>query len=115
MLPPINPDKHLQSIMDAILPPRSVFSKKNRILEIIFNIVRKTEHKGQTWLERASTVPATRLDLLALEEKFETELQQKKAKTFGICPIRRQIYDEIFGMTRKVSLNFDVLRPIILC
>ncbi|KAI1723368.1 axonemal dynein light chain domain-containing protein [Ditylenchus destructor] len=88
MLPPINPDKHLQSIMDAILPPR------------------KTEHKGQTWLERASTVPATRLDLLALEEKFETELQQKKAKTFGICPIRRQIYDEIFDeLIRQVTIN----------
>uniref|UniRef100_A0A915DPR0 Uncharacterized protein n=1 Tax=Ditylenchus dipsaci TaxID=166011 RepID=A0A915DPR0_9BILA len=67
-LPPINPDKHLQNIMDCILPPS--------------------------------------LDLLALEDKFETELQTRKAKTFGICPIRRQIYDQLFDeLIRQVTIN----------
>lgn len=68
---------------------------------------RISEHKGENWLERASTVPATRLDILALEEKLESELKNRKAKTFGVCPIRREIYDDLFGT------NFHIFNYII--
>ncbi|KAI6172856.1 Dyla-1 [Aphelenchoides besseyi] len=78
-LPPIEPEKQLRCIMDCILPPR------------------KREIDGKSWLERASTVPSTRFDLLGLQQKFENELKISRSKSFGICPLRRRIYDEMFG------------------
>jgi hypothetical protein len=67
---------------------------------------RKREIDGKSWLERASTVPSTRLDILGLQQRFETELNVTHAKSFGICPIRRRIYDELFG---KLLFFFNFL------
>ncbi|KAI6230641.1 Dyla-1 [Aphelenchoides fujianensis] len=87
-LPPIEPEKQLRAIMDCILPPR------------------KREIDGRSWLERASTVPSTRFDILGLQQKFENELKVARAKPFGICPIRRRIYDEMFDeLIRQVTIN----------
>ena len=58
---------------------------------------RKFEIDGKFWIERVSTVPSTRLDLIALQEKFENCLKLNGAKPFGVCPIRRRIYDQLFG------------------
>uniref|UniRef100_A0A914DA54 Uncharacterized protein n=1 Tax=Acrobeloides nanus TaxID=290746 RepID=A0A914DA54_9BILA len=72
--------------MDAILPPR------------------KFEIDGKFWIERVSTVPSTRLDLLALQEKFENCLKLNGAKPFGVCPIRRRIYDQLFAYGIRKAL-----------
>ncbi|KAI6192307.1 Dyla-1 [Aphelenchoides bicaudatus] len=87
-LPPIEPEKQLRFIMDCVIVPR------------------KREIDGKSWLERASTVPSTRLDILGLQQRFETELNVSHAKSFGICPIRRRIYDELFDeLIRQVTIN----------
>ncbi|KAE9553465.1 hypothetical protein FO519_003337 [Halicephalobus sp. NKZ332] len=87
-LPPIDPEKQLQRILDCVLPPR------------------KIEERGQFFIQRASAAPTTRLDLVALHEKFEASLQTERAKAFGICPIRRRIYDELFDeIIRQVTIN----------
>ncbi|KAI6221909.1 Dyla-1 [Aphelenchoides fujianensis] len=66
----------------------------------------KREIDGRSWLERASTVPSTRFDILGLQQKFENELKVARAKPFGICPIRRRIYDEMFDeLIRQVTIN----------
>ncbi|VDK18212.1 unnamed protein product [Anisakis simplex] len=85
---PIDPEKQLQKILDCILPPR----------------VYKSE--GKIWRERTSTVPVTRHDLLEIQERFEAELLSRKAKPFGICPIRRDVYDQLFDeLIRQVTVN----------
>ncbi|CAD5230383.1 unnamed protein product [Bursaphelenchus okinawaensis] len=87
-LPPIEPDKQLRCIMDCIIPPRY------------------RDMDGKSWMERASTVPATRFDMVGLQEKFDAELKARHAKSFGICPIRRKIYDELFDeIIRQVTIN----------
>jgi hypothetical protein len=96
-LPPIEPEKQLRRIMDCILPPR------------------KREIDGQSWMERASTVPCTRFDILGLQQRFENELHVSHAKPFGICPIRRRIYDELFGECLeggKKAKNFSGLTSL---
>ncbi|KHN85982.1 28 kDa inner dynein arm light chain, axonemal [Toxocara canis] len=87
-LPPIDPEVQLQNIIDCILPPRVY------------------ESEGKIWRERTSTVPATRHDVAETQERFELELRNRKAKPFGICPIRRDIYDQLFDeLIRQVSVN----------
>ncbi|TKR59297.1 hypothetical protein L596_028989 [Steinernema carpocapsae] len=84
----VDPEVQLQTILDCILPPR------------------RFEEYEKTWVERASTLPATRLDVLALKEKFEKTLEARGAKPFGICPIRRCVYDQLFDeLIREVTVN----------
>lgn len=47
---------------------------------------------------QVSTVPATRQDVINLQEMLDTRLQQTQARETGICPIRRELYTECFGI-----------------
>uniref|UniRef100_A0A7E4WAP7 Axonemal dynein light chain p33 n=1 Tax=Panagrellus redivivus TaxID=6233 RepID=A0A7E4WAP7_PANRE len=83
-----DPEKQLQKILDCVLPPRRI------------------EEGGQFFVQRASPTPTTRLDLIALQEKFEAILANARAKPFGICPIRRRIYDDLFDeLIRQVTVS----------
>lgn len=76
---------------------------------------RKLEIDGKFWLERVSTVPSTRLDLVALQDKFENCLKLNGAKPFGICPIRRRIYDQMFGkvfLIRDANFLDELIRQV---
>jgi dynein light intermediate chain len=41
--------------------------------------------------------PATRLDVINLQEQLDTKLQQRQARETGICPVRRELYSQVFG------------------
>uniref|UniRef100_A0A0N5BEJ3 Dynein light chain n=1 Tax=Strongyloides papillosus TaxID=174720 RepID=A0A0N5BEJ3_STREA len=85
---PVDPEAQLRKIMDFILPGRQY------------------ESEGKIWVEKTSTVPTTRLDLLSLHEKFEASLIDRNAKMFGICPIRRDLFDQLFDeIIRQVTIN----------
>ncbi|CEF69622.1 Axonemal dynein light intermediate polypeptide 1 [Strongyloides ratti] len=85
---PVDPEAQLRKIMDFILPGREYVSE------------------GKIWIEKTSTVPTTRLDLLSLHEKFEASLIERNAKMFGICPIRRDLFDQLFDeIIRQVTIN----------
>uniref|UniRef100_A0AC35UCR5 Dynein light chain n=1 Tax=Rhabditophanes sp. KR3021 TaxID=114890 RepID=A0AC35UCR5_9BILA len=84
----VDPEAQLRKIMDFILPGR------------------KYEKQANIWIEKTSTVPATRIDMLTLHEKFEGALKARNAKAFGICPIRREIFDQLFDeIIRQVTIN----------
>uniref|UniRef100_A0A0N4Z4S9 Dynein light chain n=1 Tax=Parastrongyloides trichosuri TaxID=131310 RepID=A0A0N4Z4S9_PARTI len=85
---PVDPIAQLRKIMDFILPGREYVSD------------------GKIFVEKTSTTPATRLDLLSLHEKFESSLVNRNAKMFGICPIRRDLFDQLFDeIIRQVTIN----------
>lgn len=46
---------------------------------------------------KVSTTPATRLDVISLQEQLDMRLHQRQARETGICPIRRQLYTQCFG------------------
>lgn len=55
---------------------------------------------------QVSTVPATRQDVINLQEMLDTRLQQTQARETGICPIRRELYTECFGIFLPYLLCF---------
>jgi len=57
------------------------------------------------WIQQVSSTPATRLDVIALQEELDKRLKQRKARDSGICPVRRELYTECFGL----SLTFKVV------
>lgn len=74
--------RETEEILNSILPPRC------------------WEEEGQLWQQTVSSTPATRQDVINLQEMLDMRLQQTQARETGICPIRRELYTQCFGRTR---------------
>lgn len=61
-----------------------------------FNIEREWTENGQLWVQHVSSTPATRLDVVNLQEELDRRLQQRQARETGICPVRRELYYQVF-------------------
>lgn len=82
------PCKETEEILNAILPPRT------------------WEEEGQLWSQAVSSTPATRQDVVNLQEMLDMRLQQSQARETGICPIRRELYAQCFDeLIRQVTIN----------
>ncbi|RYG43443.1 hypothetical protein EON68_00410 [archaeon] len=63
-----------------------------------------TQKDSTTWMQYVSKEPASRLDVLALQEALDERLQQRQARLKGICPVREDLFRQCFGTTaRKLS------------
>ncbi|CAH3179275.1 unnamed protein product, partial [Porites lobata] len=88
-LPPMDAQKNQQTdeILNAILPPR------------------EWTENGQLWVQQVSSTPATRLDVVNLQEQLDMRLQQRQARETGICPVRRELYSQFALLIRQVTIN----------
>ncbi|KAI5074795.1 hypothetical protein GOP47_0010756 [Adiantum capillus-veneris] len=77
-----------EDVLDSLLPPR-IWSDK-----------------GVKYIQHVSSAPATRLDVVNLQEKLDQELQRRQARETGICPIREELYAQCFDeLIRQVTVN----------
>lgn len=77
-----------RDVLNSILPPREY-----------------TEN-GQDLIEYVSTAPATRQDVIRLQQDLDRMLQARKARTGGICPVRSELYGQCFDeIIRQVTLD----------
>ena len=60
-------------------------------------VTREWTESGQLWVQQVSSTPATRLDVVNLQEELDRRLQQRQARETGICPVRRELYSQCFG------------------
>lgn len=80
--------RETEDILNAILPPRV------------------WEEDGQLWTQTVSSTPATRQDVINLQELLDSRLEQSQARETGICPIRRGLYKQCFDeIIRQVTIN----------
>merc|ERR1719183_2976734 len=90
-LPPVEQRQQLtqtEDILNSILPPR------------------EWTEDGQLWVQYVSSTPATRLDVINLQEQLDHKLQQRQARETGICPIREELYAQCFDeLIRQVTIN----------
>lgn len=59
------------------------------------------------FFDKVSSTPATRLDVLALQEQLDSRLKQRQAREIGICPIRRELYSQCFGTRTNLSITIN--------
>ncbi|KAM0730672.1 33 kDa inner dynein arm light chain, axonemal [Formica fusca] len=81
---------------------------RRETVEILNRILppKEWEEDGQIWTQRVSSTPATRLDVINLQEQLDMRLQQRQARETGICPVRRQLYTQCFDeLIRQVTVN----------
>ena len=77
-----------EDFLNSILPPREY-----------------TEN-GQLWVQYVSPTPATRVDVINLQEDLENRLQQRQARETGIWPIREELYPQCFDeLIRQITIN----------
>ena len=90
------------------LAPISADSKAQQTEDILNSILppREWTEDGQLWVQQVSSTPATRLDVINLQEQCDTRLQQRQARETGICPVRRELYSQCFDeLIRQVTIN----------
>merc|ERR1712048_511418 len=76
-----------EDILNSILPPR------------------EWTHEDQLWVQYVSSTPATRADVINLQEDLDRWLQQRQARETGICPIREELYSQCFDeLIRQVTI-----------
>lgn len=64
---------------------------------------KSTPEEDQRYLlvdEEVSSEPSSRASLASLRENLRLSLVQHQAKAVGLCPIRRRIYEQLFGRFR---------------
>lgn len=67
---------------------------------------REYSDAGQLWVQYVSPIPATRLDVIILQEELDKKLQERQARETGICPIREELYSQGFDeLIRQVTIN----------
>jgi dynein light intermediate chain len=77
-----------EDILNSILPPREF------------------EEGGQRWVQYVASTPATRLDVITLQEQLDARLQQRQARECGVCPIREELYAQAFDeIIRQVTVS----------
>jgi len=90
-LPPVEAKASVtqtEDILNSILPPR------------------EWSEEGQLWVQYVSSTPATRLDVINLQEDLDRKLQQRQARETGICPVREELYSQCFDeLIRQVTIN----------
>eukprot|EP01083_Nonionella_stella_P086357 239938_1 len=60
----------------------------------------------QLWVQYVSSTPATRLDVVNLQEQLGRMLQQRQARETGIWPIREELCAQCFDeLIRQVTIN----------
>lgn len=61
---------------------------------------------GELWMQTVSNIPATRQDVINLQETLDMLLEQCQTRETGICPIRRELYTQCFDeIIRQVTIN----------
>lgn len=71
-------DMKQNDYLNSILPPREY------------------QDMGQLWVQYVSPSPATRLDVVNLQDELDKKLQERQARETGICPIREELYSQAF-------------------
>jgi len=75
--------------LNSILPPREF-----------------TSDKQQLWIQSVLSTPATKAEVLALQEDLDRRFTQRQARETGICPIREELYAQCFDeLIRQITIN----------
>jgi hypothetical protein len=68
-----------------------------RYCHLSTTVSRKSIENGNQVIREISTLPASKANVIELQEELDKRLQQLQIRETGFCPIREQLYQECFG------------------
>eukprot|EP00753_Platysulcus_tardus_P001957 PLAT11597.1.p2 GENE.PLAT11597.1~~PLAT11597.1.p2 ORF type:complete len:262 (-),score=77.24 PLAT11597.1:216-944(-) len=90
-LPPLDSkpaSSALDEVLNSILPPR------------------EWTDGARGFLQYTSKTPASRLDVISLQEQLDARLLERQARETGICPVREDLYSQAFDeLIRQITIN----------
>ncbi|CEM08837.1 unnamed protein product [Vitrella brassicaformis CCMP3155] len=87
-LPQLESKPSPEDLLHAILPPREWLETNRHYIQYV------------------SSTPATRLDVIQLQEALDQRLMERQARESGICPVREELYAQTFDeLIRQVTIN----------
>lgn len=82
------PGSQLEDMMNSMIPPREWI-----------------EESG-SWMQYVCKDPATRYDVISLQENLDQKLAERQARETGICPVREHLYQQCFDeLIRQITLD----------
>merc|ERR1711998_520950 len=67
---------------------------------------REFEDAGSKYVQCVSAQPASRFDVITLQEHLDRRMAERKARESGICVVREQLYSQCLDeLIRQVTLN----------
>jgi dynein light intermediate chain len=61
---------------------------------------------GQLWVRYVSPTPATRVDVINLQDELDVKFQNRQARETGICAMREELYSQCFDeLIRQITIN----------
>merc|ERR1712070_982853 len=67
---------------------------------------REYDEDDVTYIQCVSAQPASRFDVITLQEQLDRRMAERKARESGICVVREQLYGQCFNeLIRQVALN----------
>lgn len=62
--------------------------------------------EGANFMQYVDKAPASRLDVINLQEALDEKLMERQAREMGICPVREDLYSQCFDeLIRQVCIN----------
>lgn len=79
----------ISEVLNAILPPRKFVAAD-----------------GTSLIQKVSSAAATREDVINKQMSLDSELQERQAREFDICPVREELYSQCFDeLIREVCIE----------
>lgn len=104
----VNTTPLLEDILNAIIPPRPVAGGANAASSSTFGSKREDSAAttATNMVQLVSSQPASRLDAIHLQEVLDNRLVLRQAREMGICPVRNEIYADVFDeLIRQVTIG----------
>lgn len=97
----------LEDMMNSMLPPRyHPFLFVQLWCRMTDSLCREWVEESGTWVQYVSKEPASRLDVIALQEQLDKKLSERKARETGICPVREELYGQCMDeLIRQITLD----------
>eukprot|EP01063_Lacrimia_lanifica_P033315 TRINITY_DN5884_c0_g1_i1.p2 TRINITY_DN5884_c0_g1~~TRINITY_DN5884_c0_g1_i1.p2 ORF type:complete len:235 (+),score=112.73 TRINITY_DN5884_c0_g1_i1:98-802(+) len=76
--------------------------------DIIRSVIpaREWEAGGKHWVQQPSAAPASRLDVINLQEQLDQQLRDRRARDSGVCAVRQDLYTQTFDeLIRQVTID----------
>mmetsp|Transcript_90661 Transcript_90661/g.194422 ORF Transcript_90661/g.194422 Transcript_90661/m.194422 type:complete len:251 (+) Transcript_90661:91-843(+) len=87
-LPPVESKPNADDVLHALLPPREWIEDAKHFMQYVSN------------------QPATRLDVIQLQEALDQRLMERQARETGICQVREELYSQCFDeLIRQITIN----------
>mmetsp|Transcript_36382 Transcript_36382/g.114055 ORF Transcript_36382/g.114055 Transcript_36382/m.114055 type:complete len:237 (-) Transcript_36382:231-941(-) len=99
----------LEPSEEAAVPAAKASDLNHSQLDEMINAMlpaREWSDASGTWMQSTSKEPATRLDVISLQEQLDRRLQERQARENGICPVREDLYSQCFDeLIRQITLD----------